>query len=71
MICLHCQENKTTGSNRICDTCYDNAGEFVERNINHIKAIPYLLDACGTTRHSMHSGSSGNTTAVHSHQTLN
>ena len=46
-ICLLCTENKTPGSeSKICDPCYDNAGEFLERNVDRIKAIPYLLETC-------------------------
>ena len=45
-ICLLCDENETPdGHNNICDPCFDNAGEYVERNINLIKAIPDLLEA--------------------------
>lgn len=42
-ICPHCGENETTGTHIICDPCYDNAGEFLERNSKLIKALPDLL----------------------------
>ena len=46
-ICLHCRENETAGNHKICDTCFDNAGDFLETNVEVIKAIPWLLEACG------------------------
>jgi NMD protein affecting ribosome stability and mRNA decay len=46
-ICLHCGENDTTGTHRICDTCLDNAGDFLEANVERIQAFPWLLEACG------------------------
>jgi hypothetical protein len=46
-ICLHCEENETTGPHKICDTCFDNAGDFLETNVERIQAIPWLLEACG------------------------
>lgn len=46
-ICLLCTENETPGSDsKICDRCYDNAGEYLERNADRIKALPYLLETC-------------------------
>jgi hypothetical protein len=47
-ICQLCGENETEESthNRICDACYDNAGNYLETNMHLIKAIPYLIDAC-------------------------
>jgi hypothetical protein len=46
-ICLHCREDETTGTHKICDTCFDNAGDFLETNVERIKAFPWLLEACG------------------------
>jgi NMD protein affecting ribosome stability and mRNA decay len=46
-ICLHCGENDTTGTHRICDTCFNNAGDFLDANVEKIQAIPWLLEACG------------------------
>jgi hypothetical protein len=43
-ICLHCQENETNGNHKICDPCYDNAGDYLEQNVERINAVPYLLD---------------------------
>ena len=46
-ICLLCTEHETPGSDsKICNPCYDNAGEFLERNANRINAIPSLLETC-------------------------
>lgn len=44
-ICLHCQENETPdGDNLICDPCFDNAVEYVERNVRLLQALPHLLE---------------------------
>lgn len=47
-ICLLCGENEMqeTTHHRICDACYDNAGDYLESNVHRIKAIPYLIEAC-------------------------
>ncbi len=49
-ICLHCQENETHGHYKICDSCYDDAGNYLERNIELIKAIPVMLDLLSQSR---------------------
>jgi hypothetical protein len=53
MICLHCGENETPEGqecHRICDPCFNNAGEYIEANIHLIKAIPGLLDVLEASR---------------------
>jgi hypothetical protein len=45
-ICLHCHENETPdGHNKICDACFDNAGNWIEQNVVMIEAGPKLLKA--------------------------
>ena len=53
MICLHCGENETPEGEplfRICDSCFDYAGDYLETNIHLIRAIPELIDLAKTFR---------------------
>lgn len=53
MICLLCGENETPEGEqlfRICDSCYGNAGHYLETNIHLIRAIPALIDLAKTFR---------------------
>ena len=41
--CLLCNENETPGDHKICDPCFDNAGEMAERNAELYAAVWDLL----------------------------
>jgi hypothetical protein len=45
-ICLLCNENEPPDGNNICDPCFDNAGELMERKAELYAAVPDLLEAC-------------------------
>ena len=54
-LCPLCAENETPeGRTHLCDTCYDNAGEYLDTNIHLILALPHLLGACETAIAELH-----------------
>lgn len=52
---LLCAENNTPGGRtRICDECYNNAGNYLDTNIHLILAIPQLIGACEAALADLH-----------------
>jgi len=48
-ICLLCGENETqegTQKHKVCDQCYENAGDYLEQNVEMLALIPDLIDVC-------------------------
>lgn len=47
MICLLCKENETErNGQKVCDTCVDNAADYLERNAEVLAEAPNLLTSC-------------------------
>jgi hypothetical protein len=45
-ICLLCNDNKTPEDYRICQTCFNLGGNYLEQNVEKINVFPHLLKAC-------------------------
>ena len=59
-ICLLCRENETTGSDKTCQLCQENACDILERNADLFAAAPDLFDAASLAVVSMKDALDGN-----------